>query len=395
MLTIKAQMYRCTYDNQRLEDISDAVISGTVSCDPGRDVTWSLDAELTLEGWKRLKPYRDWVAPVMTVTYLDGTVRRGQLGLYLVLDSPEVHEEDTGTVRLEALDMLWLLASQGLGNPYVALANADKIKAVGDLLDRAVLTETGRGKNLYTLPRGINQRFRKKMEWPTYTPRLDVINDILQGSGCYPLWVTRNGRLTTRERGRARLKDRSPVRTYFANLPPGVRLRRGEGAPGGLSGEVVGAVETVPRAIDLTNEIVVINDDPEPATEGGRGAKGQHRITHPDNKRSKDAKAGRRKRKTRRYPVLDDDATAARVAKALAEELSTRNVTARLTVLPDPELDFIQETVALAIWNTSGRKIAVGQYKIHSVTYGFTPEDALMEIECGRIDNADDVLAGL
>lgn len=400
-LRISSRMYRCTYDNQRLEEITDYLLSGSVTMDPGRDVTWTLDAEITPEGWDQLKPYRDWVAPWLTVEYPDGSVREGQLGLYLVLDSPQRHDEITGAVQLEAMDALWLLNAQGLGANLRAAKDVNKRDLVMQLLDYAVLTETGRGANLYTIPKlehdnpRRDAKFAKTMEWPAYTSRLQAINDILRGAGAYSLWATRTGRLTTRERGREKLSQRAAVRTYYANLPEGVRVRRGQEAPGGLMSEVVGTVVTTPRSVDLMNEIVVVGSDPPPETDdadGGRKKRGKHRISHPDNKRSKDVTAGRKGRATRRYPVLDDDATAARVAKALAEELSTRNVTATVTVLPDPSLDLTHETVNLLIYRPDGRKVAGGQYAVHSVRYGFTPDDGVMELELGRIDDAGDVI---
>ena len=400
-LRISSRMFRCTYDNQRIEEITQYMLSGTVTADPGRDVTWTLDAEITPEGWDQLQPYRDWVAPFLRVEYPDGTVREGQLGLYLVLDSPQRNDEITGAVQLEAMDALWLLNSQGLGQPFVGRKGDRKRDAVKRLLDYAVLTETGRGNDLYTIPRldRDNPReeasFQKHIEWPSNTSRLQVINDILKGAGAYPLWATRTGRLTTRERGRETLSQRAALRTYYANLPDGVRLRNGQEAPGGLSGEVVGTVVTTPRSVDLANEIVIVGNDPEPETESNSGQRkkgGKHRISHPVNKRSKDVAAGRKSRATRRYPVLDDDATAARVAKALAEELSSRNVTASVSVLPDPSLDLIHETVNLLIYRPDGRKVANGQYAVHSVRYGFTPDDGLMELELGRIDDASDAV---
>jgi hypothetical protein len=395
VLIVEARMYRCSYDNQRLEDVSDIVINASVTMDTDREETWTLDCTVTWAGWQRLRPYYDWLAPCLQVTYPDGTVRggfdtRGQLGHYMVLPSLKRHRETDAQVVLEAGDPLWLFGngyihggSQGL---LIAQPGLKKTRAVKQLLDSAVLTDTPSGRRLYAIP-DRNEEFKRRKEWDADMSKLEVCNQILQGAGCLPLWTTKTGIITTKAAGEARLRQRHPVRTFSANVPADVELPRLQRPLGGVPSDVIGEVVETPKGADLTNEIQLVNDAPD-----GNKLRVRGRITHPRNPRSVFHRSGRKKVKTIKNPVLDDDATAEEVARALLDELSTLNSTIRMQVVPDPEPDFARETINCLIWNVAGEEIANGQYAVHRVQYGFTPGTATMTIDCGRVDDADDLL---
>lgn len=416
-LIVEAKLYRATYDNQWKEDISWGVIEGEVACDTGRDFVWTFDATITIDLWRHLRPYLDWVAPYLKVTYPDGTVRAGQLGLYLVMDSPETHEEISGTVQLDARDPLWLLSVQEFEKKQRVGAKRDRMNFVREILDTAILTETQRRKPLYALPpgpQGGGKEFKRPREWPRETSRLELCNEILKSTGMYPLYTTQTGVVTTRARGVDRLRNRAEVRTFRANVPPGVaKLLDSRARPiGGLLNEVVGTVQTTPRALGLENDFVIVGDDPNPRVEddddrddpndpgGKKNKRGErngrrhkkHRVSHPDNQRAKHRDKGRKRTRTRHLAHIDDDATARQVARALADELSTTNNMIRLTVLPDPQPLYVRECIGLAIWNAYNEQIAYGKYAVHGIRFGFTPSDALMQIDCGRVENADDLL---
>ena len=385
---ITTQLFRATYDNQHTEDISAGLIQASASMDPRNDQTWSMDASLTLDLWDSLEPYFDWVAPVVTTTYPDGTVRRGQLGLYLVLDSPEEHFETYGRVRLQAADPLWLVARQGFTRKLDILANTAKDRALRAVLDGAALTEDPNGKPRYTVP-ATQERFKKAREYPRSDNRLVVANEIAQGYGCYNLWSTKDdGYIRTKRMGEARLSERTPLKVYSANVPADYFIDERFLPLGGLASEVLDSIPTTPKGDDLVNEILMVNDDPNLPRINVRG-----RITHPNNPRSVLRKKKRRRVRKIHNPIVEEDATAEEVARALLQELSTLNETLRLTAVLDPEPDFARETVACAIWNAWERKIAVGQYAVHSVQYtDLTPRSGKMTLDLGRIDDASDVL---
>jgi hypothetical protein len=267
-VVIDARMYRMTWDGIPVEDISETIVSASVSMDAERDVTWAMDAVLTWEGWKRLTPNFDWIAPFMEVRYPNGvTTGLRQLGLYFVVPSEAERNEFDATVKLSCFDPLWLLQRQGFTGPLKVLPGEERVKAVRAILDGAVLTggDQPGTPSRYAIP-GDGRPWQKKREWPAKTPRLGLCNDILQSAGFYPLYTTAQGVVTSRRMGDHRLSQRTPVKAWVANLPAGaisgadVWISR---LTSGISSEVVGAIKTTPKAFNMFDEILMINDDPD------------------------------------------------------------------------------------------------------------------------------------
>lgn len=403
MFVAETRFYRATHDNVHLEDVTWAFLSARVSADAGRDETWTLDAELTIEGWEYFDPYLDWVAPVLTVWYPDGTVRRGQLGLYLVLDSDEDRSETYGTVTLEARDPLYLLGIQAFEEHVYAPAGKGKLRTIREILDGAVLTEGSGGKPRYVI-HGNEKDFRREAEWPRNTLRLDLCNEIAEGAGILPLWTTQRGVVLSRDRGTGKLKDRQVARTFLANVPDDVEIGARATRRHEAFGHVVGPIRTTPKSRDMTNEVVIVGEVPwDPPREK------RHRADHPDNTRSdrrerrkerrreQEQIQNRRRRHRRwvhRHPLLDDDATAKQVARALLDELSTQNTIVRFSSMPDPQPEYVREVVALGIWDAHKRRIAFGKYAVHSVIWDLTNTSAVMTIEAGKVQNADSITEG-
>lgn len=379
---VESRLYRCDYAGNRLEDVSGIVIEGRARCNPENDQTWQLDATVTWEGYQALTPYLDWVAPELTVTWPNGVVRRGQLGLYQVIESPATHRETSATVSLRAMDPLWLVARQGFKRTLQFTENTQKDRALRAILDNAVLTDDPGGQRRFAIP-DTGKRFRRHVEYPRDWNILEVANELAQGMGCYTLWTTRHGVIVTKRMGEARLRNRTPVKTYSANAPESVVLADSQLATNHPFSEVVGAIETAPFDDSLLDEILIVNDDP-----GLPRIHLKRKVRNPRHPR-RTLRQRRRERKIRNQ-MIDDDATAQEVADGLLDELSTRNRTARLTVLPDPEIDFARETVDLLIWNANGDEVAVGQYAVHDVAYSFAPRQnsGLMTLDVGRIDDA-------
>lgn len=383
---IEATMYRCTYDGSRIEDVSGAFVAATVTMDPENDQTWSLEATATWDGYNALSPYLDWLAPVLTVTWPDGTVRQGQLGLYLVTKSPATRGETSTSVRLRALDPLWLVARQRLREKVVWRGGSQKDRALRQVLDSVVLTRTPSDRRRFSVP-NTGKTFRKDKEFPKHTNKLELANAIAHGMGCYSLWTTKRGVITTKRMGEARLRQREPVRTYTANLPPALAASGLPAPLGGVASEVVGTIAMTPAGDDLLNEILLINDDSElPAITG------KARVRNPQNDRAALIEEGRIHTRRMHHHLIDDNATAGEVASALLDDLSAHDDAMTLTVLPDPVPEFVRETVNLFLYDASGGRIAHAHYAVHRVKYGFLPASGTMEMDVGRISDAEGAL---
>lgn len=390
---VQSKLYRCDYAGNRLEDVSDIVIEVRASCNPENDQTWQLDATVRWDAYRELiAPYLDperpdlvWIAPELTVTWPNGVVRQGQIGLYLIMESPVKHTETSATVALRAFDPLWLLARQGLKKRLELRENTSKDRALRVILDNAVLTDDPNGRRRFAIPES-NHRFRKDSEYPKDWNTLEVANQLAQGMGCYNLWATGLGVVTTKRMGEARLRNRTPVKTYSAHVPASVVLAGHQLSLNHPFSEIVGTVDTAPYDESLLNEILIVNDDP-----GLPRIHVKRRVNNPRNRRHALMRRQRRRERRIRNRLLDDEATAGEVAEALLDELSTRNRTARLTVMPDPEPSFIRETIDCFVWDAWGNEVLTGQYAVHGASYTFRPSDnsGLMTLDIGRIDDAE------
>lgn len=393
-IIVQPTMYKATYDNSWVDELEDAIIECRISMDTNREYTWEMNATITYEAWKKLQPYRDWVAPYLKVTFPDGTVRQGQLGLFLVLDSPETHTEYNSTVKLVAQDPLWLVDRQGFHARYSVAPGVKRTRAIKEILDTAVLTESPSGKRRYVIE-DHEREFKKGYEWSRKVSKLDAINEILQGTAFHSLWTTKTGIMTTKRMGASRLDNMHPVRYYSANVPERFQLDRRNMPLGGLDSEVFGTINTTPHGLDMYNEILIVNDTPRGSVVKVRG-----HITAPNNPRgyyhsvidNVGKPGGRRRIKRISNAVLEEDAVAIEVANALADQLSTQNSIIEMTVVPDPEPEFTRETIVSAIWKPDGTEVAFGKYAIHRIEYNMTADSASMVIQAGRVDSGRNYL---
>ena len=383
---VKGEMFRATWDNQWLEDVSDAVINCQVTMDAERDVTWQMDATFDwAEYTARITENVDWLAPVLTVTYPDGTVRRKQLGLYFVVPGAQTRDEYERTVKVSAFDPLWLLAKQGTTGVLRVQPLNERVRLVRDILDSAVLTggDTWEAPPRYSGPNS-GKGWKKKREMAGDQNKLNLANDVLEGAGMYRLWTIHNGEIRWRKRGDERMAQRKPVRQWAANLPPGTSVDATIPRMTLLKSEVVGAIQTSAEAMDHYDEILIVNDEPDTKRVRVRGrVRGRHR----NRPRVVTGRKDKRKVKKINVPYVDDEASAAEIAAALADQLSNRVEGVEISVLPDPVPDYVHETVILAVWDAFGDPVAVGQYEVLNVAFGFTHDTCLQKMKLARVDD--------
>lgn len=389
---IEGRLWRSDYTGAKLEEITAGLLQASVQMDPDNDQTYELNAIMDYDAWLRLRPYIDWIVPELVVTWPDGTVRRGALGLYLLIDPATTRGETRAYVHLKAMDPLWLLSSQGFADDELpdnrkALLGRNKGTFVRQLLNSMVVSERATDRVRSAIPQ-TELRFRRPFEWPVEDNKLEVVNEVLEGMGCWPLWSSKRGVLTSREMGAVMLRMQHPVRTYIANIPEGFTVHSRLLPLGGMASEVANVIDTSPGFDDLLNTILIINDD----SKLGRFYV-ERTVKNPQNRRAAMHPAKRKHRKSRHNKTVDDTVTAGKVATGILDKLSTFNETVRLDVMPDPEPDFAREVIDLLVWDALERRVARAKYLVHRVSYWFTPNEGTMTIECGRIDDAEGGLA--
>lgn len=381
--TIQGILWRSNASGHYLEDLSAGLIQATATMDPENDQTWSLDATMDYDAWMTLTPYIDWIAPELVVTWPNGLVRRGQLGHYILIDPPTSRGEITATVQLQAMDPLWLLARQGFKDPLTVDPGENKSQAIRQILRQMTVSDDPNEHIRAAIP-DTALTFRKSTEWDNTTNMLEIVNEILQGAGMWPLWSSKQGVLTTRQMGATMIQMQHPVRTYSANVPDGYHLNPTTTPLAGLPSEIVDVIETTPGFDDLLNQILMTNDDPT----AGR-IHSSKVVTNPNNRRAAFHNQQRRQSKKHHNKTLDDQGTADQVANGILDKLGTYNETIRITALPDPVPEFEREVIDCLIWDALGREVARSKYLVHRVAYGFTPSDGIMTIDAGRVDMAE------
>lgn len=385
---VDSKLYRCDYMGNRLEDISDIVIEGQANCNPANDQTWTFNATTDWDGYKRLEPYIDWVAPEQTVYWDNGVVETGQLGLYYVLESPATFTETSGRVKLRAMDPLYIVARQQLERKLEITENTQKDRIMRVLLEGMAFMEEPNGRNRFAIP-STNEKFKRPREFMRSENLLMILNEIAQGMGCYKLWTTPLGIVVTKKMGEARLKKRTPVLTYSAHLPEGYELSDHQLSINHPFSEIIDSVDTSPYDDSLINEAIMVVDDP-----GLPRIHVKARVRNPNNPRAALRQRRRKHRLRRHNRLLDNNITAQEVANAMLDHFSTKNRTAKITAAPRPSIDFAHETVDCHLWNAYGVPVANGQYAVHDVTYNFQPrqQHGTMVLNIGRIDDAEGAL---
>jgi uncharacterized protein YaiI (UPF0178 family) len=395
--TVEAQLWRSNYRGDKLEDITDGMLQASVTMDTSNDQTYQLDAIYDYDKWLELAPYIDWIVPELTVSWPDGTVRKGQLGLYILLDPNTTRGETRAYVHLRAMDNLWLLSTQGFDDDELpttkkALQDVEKWRFVQSILESMIVSEDFHDHVRYALPRTAH-KFRRQYEWPIEEKKIDVANEVLEGMGCWPLYSTKKGVLMSRENGAIGLRMQHPVRTYIANVPEGFTVADRILPLGGAASEIVGTIDTDPGFGDLLNTVMIIN-------ENSRLGKiyAEKTVTNPHNRRSRMHNRRRKERKHKHNKTVEEQSTADQLATGILDQLSTYNEIIRLPVILDPEPEFAREVIDLLAWDALGRDVPSSpfnrsKYLVHRVSYTFTANDGIMEIEAGRIDTAEGGLA--
>jgi hypothetical protein len=348
---IKPTLWRATKLNEFREDITRYVSSGRVTYDEDRAIKMSFAVKVSDP--EVIDPYRDFLAPVLTLVYPDGEVITEQVGLYAV--APPKQSASTQLTRgdLDGRDLTWLLSVDTLTAPYTVTAGTNRIEAVRIVLNAMGLTRHVIADSPLT--------FDSDTTWPPDTSKLDLVNDILGGTGFYTLYMLRDGYLASMP-----WRDMESVQPAVSYATPALGKVR-----------VIRTVEIDPDPGRIVNQVTVIRDDPakDPLIAFGVN----DNPASPVSTVTLGITIGR----TIKDQNIASQSEADKLVARTLQEAASVYTRLKLTTTPDPSRN-PHEVYELAISNAAGI-VAEGVWWCTGWSVGFTPSDGPMTHDLNKL----------
>lgn len=239
---IKTRFYLSNENNDRLKDVSSwiATQGAQVVAETSKGNGMQFVAHTTPFGFDQFTPYRDYIAPEVTITEFDRTGALvetvEQQGLFMVLPPPSsTYTRQSSTQELQAAGPLWRLRQAKLGRPY-SLAS-------GQVISTAMKTQCSLVSAPCLIP-ASSETLPKRKTWPGSATREDVFNDLARWVGYVPAFEDRLGRI--RSHIFRKLGSREPARSFNDN-----------------NAMVTGNPTRTTDYTNLFNEVEVIGNDPK------------------------------------------------------------------------------------------------------------------------------------
>lgn len=234
--------------NRTVADITDLVTSGSVDFDP--DKTVSGQASVTLDRPFRALPYRDFLAPIVTITPVDGRPpTTGQQGLFRMRRGAMTWTDDAerGVIaagRLTLDDLTGTVRDAKLGDTYNVVAGVKYTDAAKLVLQEVTLPD---GALLRVTFPNDSRTLPAAMTWGANESRLKVAGDLLAKIGCYTPWASWDGVL---------------VSTYYRDYD---KISPGHTYTAGVDSQIIADLTTDSDDSTLANQITVVQEDTDPA----------------------------------------------------------------------------------------------------------------------------------
>lgn len=346
-VTLSADLFRCTVDNTRVEDLSDLLIGGEVELNIDRAI--KLAARFTVRAPERIAPYTDYLAPFLRLEHDDGAATTyEQVGLFAVPVAPRTAGLDDAVGTFEGRDLTWVLATSIHTDSVTRAAGQN----YGTTIAAAI---TGAGLSRYSLPE-TSETLPTAQTFPVGMSRLERANKQLDQLGWYHLGMALDGTITTPGAPQD-LASQEPWRTLTED-------------------DLLARVEVQPAGQEIANVVIVVNND---AASAPRSA-----VARNDDPASPTSTVAIGREIARVETVTGSTTTAALTALAarLLAESRTFYQTAKLRLLHDPSALIPHQTVQL----TLGGDLAAlsGRWWIRTARLGLTPGQSL-ELECNRV----------
>lgn len=323
------ELYLTDINGAIKEDVTDAIRGGEVALDTNRAIAMSFTGDSRHRDLAR--PFVDFLAPFLTVTYSDGYSVREPLGLYAFAPMDRTELEGSTIAAIDGRDLSWLLTVDHYDQGYTAAAATNPIEAV-----RAIIDTIGAR---HSIP-STTKTLAAAVSFKAGTSKLEVCNKLLGAAGYYALYASRDGRLTSRPW--RRLASDEPDTRYATD--------------GTSRSKIVRSITITPKREGIYNKVIVIRDDPNQAPLVATATN-----TSPQSPISTTSLGYTITRPPISDPYLIDQATADALASRLLEEASAIYTRMQVFITPDPGRG-AHEIVELAIANSAGATIAEGNW---------------------------------
>lgn len=358
-LTISAELWRATIDGQKVEDLSDMLVSGSVDWDYGRagglfgsPEGTAMMCTFELRDVARVTPLVDFLMPILNIAYLDGRPPiTQQLGLFAVDPPPERHDALTGIATLTGQDLTSVLRDTFFTSTYTVAAGTEF-----DTQVRTIIQDGGIPVGKHNI-RETTKTLGFVRKFTTTSSRLAAANRLLHAIGYYRLFCDLSGWPTS-------LPYRSwtnthPAHVFTAADPVDILTVDPQGRP---ANTVIVHAQRQGRSTLKSVAMNTDNTDPYSVPRLGRQiVYGGGPIVVDD---------------------IEDQASLDAYAADLLEEAGSWETIVTLNVLPDPHPDILR-TVDL---NLGGAKAHLdGRYHLRAWRVGFTPADALHTMRLHRV----------
>jgi hypothetical protein len=278
-----------------------------------------------------IAPYSDYISPVMTLKYSDGSTVSEQLGVYSIPKPPAEHSQVMSTSSFEAQDLCWNLNTTTFDTPYTLPAGANYVNA-------AIAILAGEGFTKYNIPPKASTLTAAKT-WPITATKLTILNDIFTGINYYTLWFNGQGIPTT-----------FPFLDYDKAQPDKLYFS-------GTGSEVLLSIKEEPVLANLANKVRVIKD-------GGSNAAAP--IVYTQYNRSaisptSTVNLGRVIYREIKSSTIADLAAAKEIARRALQDAASIYSKYTMSSSPDPTRD-IHEIYDCQVYRSDGYGVLVGRF---------------------------------
>jgi len=348
-VTISSELWRTDITGFPLEDLTPYVISGSVDWHGDRDGGTPMGCSFTLTATDLVTPYVDFIVPFMNLTYEDGSDSiREQMGIFMVMPFGEEHTPTTEECTIEGRDLTFILSVSKFTDKKNFSSGTNFITNVKNLIDDTALTKMVFPTTTKTLG--------KAKSFSLGTSRLDAVNHFLHRIGWYKLYMERDGFL--RSVPYRSLSKTQPAKLYTEDHL--VDLLSVETPPADKFGNVVILQRERTDEATLTSIARA-----SPALHWSAESLGLEIVLGPDT-----------------VDDAEDQEALDAIAESRLDNAGAYEKILTFKTMPDP-YQYINRTVD--IYLQGNKEHLNGRYRLRGWRVGFTPDDALVEIEVTRV----------